>query len=279
MLRPLAHLADREGICVTVLELDSYGNLDEAQFRAALRVSPRLVALNHASNVTGRVNDVGAHFHQAKSVGAATLLDASQTLGRWPVNVEELGADLVAFPSHKGLRGPLGIGGLYVADHLELDQVLVGGTGVRSDLRRHPEDMPTRLEAGTKNRPAIAGLNAALSWLEADGPEFLAREKQLASGLRKGLRAIGGVQVFDEAHEADRLGIVSFRVAGWTVEEAGYVLEQSYGIACRTGLHCAPLLHPALGSAPEGTVRFSPSGATTDDEIERALDAVRRLAA
>jgi cysteine desulfurase / selenocysteine lyase len=279
VLRPLARLADGIGIRVTVVGLDEHGDLDADAFGTALQESPRLVVLNHASNVTGRVNAVSALFHQAKAAGAVTLLDASQSLGHWPVNAPELGADLVAFTGHKGLRGPVGTGGLYVAEHLELEPVLVGGTGVRSDLRLHPSEMPTRLEAGTPNVPALAGLNAALLWLETEGPAFLEQEKRLALGLWEGLRTIDGVCLFDDAPGAARLGLVSFRVDGWAVEETGYVLDQSYGIACRTGLHCAPLLHAAIGSAPTGTVRFSPSGATTEEDIAQTLGAVRRLAA
>lgn len=277
VLRPLAHLADRVGVRVTVVGLDKHGDLDAEGFGQALQESPRLVVLNHASNVTGRMNAVGPFFHQAKAAGAVTLLDASQSLGHCPVNAPEVGADMVAFTGHKGLRGPAGAGGLYVAEHLELEQVLVGGTGVRSDLRWHPTEMPTRLEAGTLNVPALAGLNTALRWLATDGPAFDAQEKQIAEALRRGLRELAGVQLFADAPGMERLSPVSFRVNGWDVEETGYVLEQSYGIVCRTGLHCAPLIHQAIGSAPAGTVRFSPSGATIEAEIAQALDAVRRL--
>jgi selenocysteine lyase/cysteine desulfurase len=279
VLRPLAHLTDRAGIQVTEIGLDEHGDVDAEGFGLALLESPRLVVLNHASNVTGRVNDVGPLFRQAKAAGAVTLLDASQSLGHWPVNAPELGADMVAFTGHKGLRGPAGTGGLYVAEPLELEPLLVGGTGVRSDLRRQPGDMPARLEAGSPNVPALAGLNAALCWLEAEGQAFAERAARLTEALRQGLREIPGVHLFDYTPAAGRLGVVSFRVDGWEVEETGYALEQSFGIACRAGLHCAPRIHAAIGSAPLGTVRFSPSGATTEAEIAQALAAVRRLAA
>jgi selenocysteine lyase/cysteine desulfurase len=155
----------------------------------------------------------------------------------------------------------------------------VGGTGVRSDLRRQPADMPARLEAGSPNVPTLAGLNVALRWLETEGQAFAERSARLTEALRQGLREIPGVQLFDDTPAAGRLGVVSFRVDGWEVEEVGYALEQSFGLACRAGLHCAPRIHAAIGSAPAGTVRFSPSGATTEDEIAQALAAVRRLAA
>jgi len=279
VLRPLARLEDALGIRLTLIGMDSNGHLDEDAFEIALRRSPRLVALNHASNVTGIIQPVDALFARAHKAGSVTLVDASQSLGHVAVDARALNADLIAFTGHKGLRGPAGTGGLYVAPGIELDQVLVGGTGVRSDLRLHPTEMPIRLEMGTPNVPALAGLEAALRWHEEQGEAFLQIETARAEQLRIGLRAITGVRLFGDSEGAQALGIVSFRVSGFSVEETGYVLAESFGIICRTGLHCAPLLHAALGSAPDGTVRLSPSGATSEDEIDRALAAIRRMAA
>ncbi len=279
VLRPLNHLKKRRGITVTVIGLDSDGKIDGRALDRALAGRPALLAMSHASNVTGRVNDVQPAFSRAKAAGAVTLLDASQSLGHVPVRPRELGADLVAFTGHKGLHGPAGTGGLYVSPDVELQPVLVGGTGVRSDLELQPPEMPTRLEAGTPNVPGLAGLAAALRWHEAEGAEHRRRADGAARRLRGELRAIPGVRIFDDDDTAARVGIVSFRVDGWKVEETGYVLAESFGVICRTGLHCAPLIHDAIGSAPEGTVRFSVSGFTTDEEIETAVAAVRRLAA
>jgi cysteine desulfurase family protein len=279
MFRPLARLEDVIGLRVTAIGMAADGSLDEEAFEQALLRSPRLVAFNHASNVTGRILPVAAMFARARQAGAVTLLDASQSLGHLPVNVRELNADMIAFTGHKGLRGPSGTGGLYVAPGVKLEQVVVGGTGVRSDLRLHPPEMPTRLEAGTLSLPDLAGLAAALRWREEQEGEFVAIEAARAERLRTGMRDIPRVRLFGDADKAPGTGIVSFRVEGWNVEETGYALAVSFGIVCRTGLHCAPMIHAALGSAPEGTVRFSPSGATTEDEIETALKSVWRLAA
>ncbi len=278
VLRPLAHLEERAGIHIDIIGLGEDGGLDTDAFERAVDRKPRLVVVNHASNVTGRITPAKRLFRCAKEAGATTLLDVSQSLGHIAVNAFELHADMVALTGHKGLRGPAGTGALYVAPGIELDQAFVGGTGVRSDLRLHPPDMPTRLEAGTPNVPALAGLSAALQWLDAEGEVFAAREQEAKETLRTGLREIPGVGLFDGDPGADGTAIVSFRVRGWDVEETGYVLAESFGIACRTGLHCAPLIHQALGSAPEGTVRFSPSGATTEEDIAYAVDAVRSLA-
>ena len=279
MLRPLARLEDAIGLQVTRVGMAADGSLDQDAFEQALQRSPRLVAFNHASNVTGRILPVAGMFARARKAGAVTLLDASQSLGHLPVNAQELNADLIAFTGHKGLRGPTGTGGLFVTPGVTLEQVVVGGTGVRSDLRLHPSEMPTRLEAGTPNVPALAGLAAALRWQEDQGQHFSAMGQARSEQMRTALRNIPYVRLLGDSGESPAIGIASFRVEGWGVEEIGYVLAESFGVVCRTGLHCAPLIHAALGSAPDGTVRFSPSGATTEGEIETALEAVRKLAA
>ena len=279
VLRPLNHLAQREGIRVRLVGLDADGRIDERAWCAALADRPRLAVLNHASNVTGRIADAALLLGQARAAGAVTLLDAAQTLGHVPVHPTKLNADLVAFTGHKGLHGPPGTGGLYVSPHLDLTQWFVGGTGVRSDLALHPADMPTRLEAGTPDAPALAGLAAALAWFERQGAAHCEREQRLAMRLRAGLRTCTGVQLFGATPPDESIGVVSFAVAGWGIEEAGYALSESFRIACRTGLHCAPLIHAALGTAPAGTVRFSVSGFNSEADIDAALDAVARLAA
>lgn len=278
VLRPLARLEDIRGIRLMIVGVDEHGAIDESDLDRALQQSPRLVALNHVSNVTGRVQSVSTLLARARQAGAVALLDASQSLGHLQFKADELNADLIAFTGHKGLRGPAGTGGLYVAPGIELEQVLVGGTGVRSDLRLHPPDMPMRLEAGTPNVSAQAGLAAAIHWHEEYGDAFRATEAARSEQLRAGLRAIPGVHLYGDWPGAPTIGIVSFTIDGWDIEEAGYALAEGFGIACRTGLHCAPLIHAVIGSAPLGTIRFSPSGATTSDEIEYALEAVRRMA-
>ncbi len=279
VLRPLAHLAERQGVEVIEIGLDDNNLLDFAAFCRALERRPKLVAINHASNVTGRIQDAARYFAAAKKAGAVTLLDASQTMGHARVNPDELFADMVAFTGHKGLLGPPGIGGLYVRPGIELEQWMVGGTGVRSDLTLHPEDMPTRLEAGTPNVPAMAGLALALEWLQEKGHDFARKEMDLARGLREGLSQIGRVNLMDYDPAAERVGIVSFTVEGWEVEEAGYVLQESFGIVCRTGLHCAPHIHAPLGSAPDGTIRLSLSGFNVERDVEYAVQSIKGLAA
>ncbi len=277
LLRPLNHLRERLNLRVTVVGFSEDGALDQEAFERALGEDPALVAINHASNVTGRINEVRTLFRKAKAIGAVTLLDASQSLGHIPVHPEELFADLVAFTGHKGLHGPPGTGGLYVADNLELTPLLVGGTGVRSDLPLHPQEMPTRLEAGTPNIPALAGLAAALRWLDRDNGSFSSKENRLASSLRRRIKECPGVTLFDPCEAVPCLGVLSFRIEGWNIEDAGVALEESFGIVCRTGLHCAPLIHEPLGSAPTGTIRFSVSGFNTDRDIDAGIHALEQM--
>jgi len=281
VLRPLARLQDLLGVRIAYVPLTDDMRLDDKLFNDFLNQKPRLVVLNHAGNVTGRINPVRPWFEKAKSAGATTLLDASQTVGRIPVRPRELSADLVVFPGHKGLRGPLGTGVLWVAPEVSLAPAFVGGTGYKSELREQPEEMPARLEAGTPNTPAFVGLEQSVLYIRNNFADIIAAERSLTQMLYRGLSEIENVQIFDGENlaEDERIPILSFRIAGMELDQAGFALTESFGIHCRTGLHCAPLIHSYLGSLPDGTVRFSPSFATPKEDIDYAIDAVRRLAA
>jgi selenocysteine lyase/cysteine desulfurase len=278
VLRPLYLTELKQQTRVVTVGLDATGCVDTAAFQQALSERPALVAINHASNVTGRVNCVERLFALAKQAGAVTLLDASQTVGHRPVLPLELGANLVAFPGHKGLHGPAGTGALYVGPELDLEPIMVGGTGHHSQSHAHPTEMPERLETGTPNGPGLAGLAAALAWHAENGEDFRERGRQAGQWLRQGLRSISKVRLFDDGSEPERLSLVSFQVRGWPVDEAGLVLVESFNIRCRTGLHCAPLIHQAIGSAAEGTLRLSASGFNTEAEVQAAVAAVAALA-
>jgi len=278
VLRPL-FLLERSGRArLIIIGLDASGSLDCTQFERALGERPRLVAVSHASNVTGRVNPIENWLPMAKQAGAMTLLDASQTVGHISVHPRKIGADMVVFPGHKGLHGPAGTGALYVAPQIELQQLLVGGTGRHSQSRWHPAEMPERLEAGTPNSPGVAGLAAALAWHANHGGEFRQNARCASRRLREGLRSISKVQLLDDRSGVDYLNAVSFQVHGWDVEETGFALRESFGIVCRSGLHCAPLIHQAMGCLDQGTVRLSVSGFNTEPEIESAITALARLA-
>jgi selenocysteine lyase/cysteine desulfurase len=277
VLRPLAHQEDSRGIRVGYVPLGDDFGLDMDAYDRMLEAGPRLVALTHASNVTGRINPVGRLFEKAKSAGAQTLLDASQTAGRIPVLPSELHADMVVFPGHKGLRGPAGTGALYVAPGTRLRPVVVGGTGTRSDLRLQPEEMPLRLEAGTPNMPAFAGLAVAVSHYMERAGDIAVQEAEIARGLVLGLKALPRVRVFDDG-AVDRLPVASFVIDGMDTETVGLALSESFGVECRAGLHCAPLMHRTVGAMSAGTVRLSPCYLDGPSEIARAVQAVGRIA-
>ncbi|MGJ5820466.1 aminotransferase class V-fold PLP-dependent enzyme [Paludibaculum fermentans] len=275
VLRPLERLRRGTGISLRIVRTNPAGGVDADDYAEALQCEPSLVVLGHRSNVTGHVEDIPVLFEQARAAGARTLLDAAQSVGHLDCRAGELHADMIAFSGHKGLHGPPGVGVLYVAPGLELDQTIVGGTGSRSDLPAHPPEMPTRLEAGTPNLTGLAGLEAALAWHEQRGAEHRQRERAIALALRDGLRGVPGLALIPDDDRGG--GIVSFRLEGWRPEELGHCLQESFGLICRSGLHCAPLIHQAMGTAPEGTVRFSVSGFTTEREIGETIDAVARV--
>ena len=274
VLRPLYQLRRERKIRLHIVPVNREGRVEPEDIERAIQEHPpRLTVLNHASNVTGAIQPVADIFSLAKSTGSVTLLDTSQSLGLEPAHAEDLHADMVAFTGHKYLLGPTGSGGLYVSPAVELEPVISGGTGVCSDLTGMPTNMPDRLEPGTPNVPAFAGLAHALQW-QADEPVHLERLEQLTGRLAEGLAAAGADVVFAQP---PRTPVVSFTLPGWKVGDVGYALQTSFGVICRSGLHCAPLIHSYLGTAPKGTLRFSLSRFSTAEEVDFAIDAVGRL--
>jgi cysteine desulfurase / selenocysteine lyase len=274
VLRPLYRLEKKGQIKIKILPCDAQGRVNEGEWREAInRYSPRLAVLNHASNVTGAVNSPGILLKEAKERGCLTLLDASQTLGLLDMDAEKMGADLVAFTGHKYLLGPPGTGGLYVKQGIELEPVLTGGTGIRSDLKEMPPEMPGRLEPGTPCIPQFAGLLYSLNWQKKHPPPSKKMES-LTKILEQGLMNLGAKVI---EVNSERTPIVSFTLPGWDLKETGYILDKSFNILCRTGLHCAPLIHRWLGTAPQGSVRFSLSRFTSPEEVEYTLKVISQL--
>lgn len=274
VLRPLFRLRRTGKIDLHLVACDGQGRARREEWlRLTKELRPALAVLTHASNVTGAVNPVRELFSAVHESGGLTLLDASQTAGLLRLDAGELQADLLAFTGHKYLLGPTGTGGLYVRPGIELDPLLTGGTGVRSDLQEMPPEMPMRLEPGTPATPLFAGLSACLDWQEQHPlpqPSLDRVHTRLEDGMRR-----AGAHVI--AVSGPRTPIISFTLPGWETADAGLALEKGFGIICRAGLHCAPLVHEALGTRPGGTVRFSLSRFTTDDEVDAATDAVSRM--
>lgn len=272
VLRPLYRL-QQKGVRVVSVSTRPWGQVKPEDWERAVKTyAPKLCIFTHASNVTGAVQNAGLLTALAKEQGAAVLLDVSQTLGWIPVELETWGVDLAAFTGHKYLLGPQGTGGLYVRPGLELRPYLLGGTGIQSDLAEMPEEMPLHLEAGTGNEPACHGFLAALRWSRENPADRDKTQKQMET-LKKGLKNLG-CKVLEPMGETTP--VVSFDIPGMNPVEAAYILRESYDIICRAGLHCAPGIMKDLG-LKRGTLRFSLSRFTTEEEIEKALEAVRDL--
>ena len=283
ILRPIAALAQRLTLDVVHVRCDSLGfvDLDELR-RACTEKPPRLVAINHGSNVTGAVQPVREMADIAHDAGAVVVLDAAQSLGHIPVNLAQLGVDLLGASGHKGLLGPAGTGLLAIRPGMEqqLQPVKVGGTGGDSDAVIAPELLPSRYEAGSHNVPALAGVSAAVRYLaERDVASIAQHEAALTTQLIEGLSEIAGVTVYGPPPGPQRLGVVSFAVAGYDPQEFATALDAARGVQARAGLHCAPLLHRALGThAGGGLSRLSIGWANTAEEIAAAIAAVAELA-
>ncbi len=275
--RPLRRM-EGAGVSVTVVPADREGAVDAASMAAAIRRRTRLVAVVHASNVTGTIQPVEEIVRAARARGVFTLVDASQTAGALPISLAALPVDLLAAPGHKGLLGPQGTGFLYVRDGVPLVPLVEGGTGSRSDDDRQPDFYPDALESGTPNSVGAAGLAVSLAWLLRKGVDAIRRkETDLLSEILGAMERIPGVTLYGPRDPRRRVSVVSFRVADMDPAEVGQRLEAGYGILVRAGLHCSPNAHRTIGTFPEGTVRVSPGPFTTRREVALFLSALRAM--
>ncbi len=285
VLRPLWMLREAGVISFDLAPADARGFVDPADLAALLRPETRLVIMTHASNVCGAIQPVAAVGELCRDRGIPFLLDAAQSGGTLPVDMGLIGCDLVAFTGHKGLLGPTGIGGLIVGPDVDLPGTRWGGTGVRSAQRPHLDEYPFRLEAGTLNTVGIVGLGAGLTWVQSHGVSALrAHETALADRLLAGIADHAGVTVHGFGTDdktvlgPDRLPIVALTVTDRDPAAVGMFLDADWNIAARTGLQCAPLAHEAIGTAPDGTVRFGFGPFNTTDQVDRAVAALCAIA-
>ncbi len=284
VLRPLEALKSRIGIEVEMIPFDpATGVIDVSRYSEVLATeNVRLVVLNHASNVTGRVQPVGELTCIAHNHGAHVLLDAAQTAGHWPIHMTELDVDFLAAAGHKGLLGPLGTGILCLRPGLEtqLRPLRFGGTGTVSESLVQPDEMPSRFESGNLNLPGIAGLHAASNWIIDAGIEKLRALIHAATiHLCDALTRIDKVRVLEPCLAEDNCGIVSFNIEGMDCRDVAMILDQTFDIQSRAGLHCAPLAHQALQTNLNGgTIRLSPGVFTTGDNVAQVVYAVQQIA-
>ena len=278
VLRPLYRL-EEGGAALDVVPADRLGRVAYEDLEALLRPDTRAVVCTHASNLTGNVLDIARIGEMAHRRGALLIVDASQTAGALPIDMEAMGIDVLCFTGHKGLMGPQGTGGLCVRPGVEIEPWKVGGSGVHSYDRRQPREYPTRLEAGTLNGHGIAGLSAALDFLQEVGLEAIeAKERALMDRFYQAVSAMDGVTVYGDFSQARRSAIVSLNIRDYDSAAVSDELSETYGIATRPGAHCAPRMHRALGTTDRGAVRFSFSWFNTEDEVDEAIRAVGQLA-
>jgi cysteine desulfurase family protein len=278
VLRPLYRLEEERGIELAVAGADRAGRLDYEELERLVTPGTRLVVCTHASNLTGNVTDIRRAAEIAHAAGALLVVDAAQTAGTRRVNMEELGADVLCFTGHKGLMGPQGTGGMCIRPGVEIRPFKSGGTGVQTYLRQQPPQYPVRLEAGTLNGHGIAGLSAAADWIQRTGVEEIEkREASLTRRFYEGVRDVSGVTVYGD-FSGEHAAIVTLNIGKMDSGEVADILAEDYGIAVRAGAHCAPRMHEVLGTREQGAVRFSFSWFTTEDEIDKAIQAVREIA-
>lgn len=286
VLRPLYHLKKSRNIDLQFVNADKKGILDMSQFEKICDDKTKVVVVNHISNLTGNVNDIKTISKITHKVGAILIVDGSQSAGTRPVDMKELGIDVYCFTGHKSLLGPQGTGGLLVGDGIEIDAWKRGGSGVKTYEEEQPLEYPTRLEAGTLNSHGIAGLSAAIDYLNDVGVDNIEKkEKDLTEYFYNEVIKIDGVKVYgdfswvgDGKPTMQHAAIVSLNVKDYDSGEVSDALSNDYGIATRPGAHCAPRLHIALGTKHQGAVRFSFSYFTTKEELDAAINALKEIA-
>ena len=278
VLRPLYDLQTR-GVSVDFVPADRQGNIRYEDMETLFRPETKAVVCTHASNLTGNLLDIAKIGAMAHAHGALLVVDASQTAGAVPIDMQRMNIDVLCFTGHKGLMGPQGTGGLCIRPGVELRPLLRGGTGIHSYDREQPQAYPARLEAGTLNTHGIAGLHAALKFIEkADVSAIGAHERALMRRFYDGVKDLDGVTVYGDFSRSERAAVVALNIRDYDSAEVADALFADYDIATRAGAHCAPRMHEALGTVQQGAVRFSFSYFNTKNEVDTAIAAVRELA-
>lgn len=278
VLRPLYEM-EKKGVKLTIVKCNEYGMIDISDIENEITEETKLIICTNGSNMTGNYVDIKSIGAVAHKHNVLFAVDASQTAGVFPINVQEMNIDVLCFTGHKGLLGPQGTGGLYVREGLQIRPLKSGGSGVQTFSKTHPIEMPTALEAGTLNGHGIAGLHAALSYLEETGIDTIrAREQELMWKFYQGVKEIPEVVVYGDFSTKNRCAVVSLNIGDYDSSEVSDELLTVYGISTRPGGHCAPLMHESFGTVEQGAVRFSFSHYNTDEEVEIAINAIRELA-
>ena len=278
VLRPLYEM-EKKGVKLTIIRSNEKGTFDLKDMEDAICPETKMVICTNGSNLTGNYIDIEKVGEMAHKHGLLFVVDASQTAGVFPIDVQRMQIDVLCFTGHKGLLGPQGIGGMYVREGLAVRPLKCGGSGVQTYSKTHPAEMPTALEAGTLNGHGIAGLGAAVDYLNETGIDVVReKEQRLMRKFYEGVKEIPDVKVYGDFSTFDRCAIVALNIGDFDSSEVSDALLTEYGISTRPGGHCAPLMHEALGTVEQGAVRFSFSHYNTDEEVDAAIQAVRELA-
>jgi len=300
VLRPLAHFERDGGVGVTRIGRDAQGYVDPDEIRRAINAKTRMVVVNHASNVLGSVQDIEAIGRVTRDAGVVLVVDTCQSAGVLPIRMDAWGIDVLAFTGHKGLFGPMGIGGMIVREGLDVRPMRVGGTGVDSIDPYQPEKYPYHLEAGTLALPGIAGLNAAQKWFASlgreqagDGGKGLSHTEATGAALRhvferehahvdrlmSAFGDVAGVRIYGPTGNRLRVATLAINIGALPADQVGEMLDADYHVCVRAGLHCAPLVHEDEQTVGQnGAVRISPGYFTDDEDLEQAIHAVTEIA-
>lgn len=279
VLRPLYEM-EKEGVELTILPCDSLGNISYEEMEKQIKENTKAIICTHGSNLTGNLVDIKRVGEIAKRNHLLFVVDASQTAGFCEINVQDMKIDILCFTGHKSLYGPQGTGGMYINPEIKVKSLIVGGSGVQTFAKEHPAQMPEALEAGTLNAHGLAGLSAAIDFLWQEGMEKIKeKEKQLMWSFYEKIKEIPGICIYGDFTKKDRCPIVALNIGDYDSGQVSDALYQKFEIATRPGGHCAPLLHAAMGTVEQGMVRFSFSYFNTLEEVEKAVEAIRQLAA
>lgn len=277
VLRPLYEMEAR-GVKLTIVKSNEQGTLNIQDIEDAITEETKLIICTNGSNLTGNYIDLKPIGEMAHKHGVLFAVDASQTAGVFPIDVQDMQIDILCFTGHKGLLGPQGTGGIYVREGLSVRPLKSGGSGVQTYSKIHPTEMPTALEAGTLNGHGIAGLHAALEYLEKTGIDSIRnREQDLMWRFYEGVKDIPNVKIYGDFSTKNRCAVVTLNIGDYDSSEVSDALLTEYNISTRSGGHCAPLMHEALGTVEQGAVRFSFSHYNTEEEVDTAIKAIREL--
>ena len=278
--RPIEALKATRDIKVTIIPCDSIGQIDLCTLEAVLKENPTLVIVNHASNVSGDIQDLLSIGRLTHQYGVPFVVDAAQSAGVIPVDMQNMHIDVLAFTGHKALCGPQGIGGILMSPEIatRVTPLIYGGTGSLSEQLAQPDIMPDKFESGTLNSLGILGLKAGIEFIREFGLESVhKRETELIEKLQRGIEGDSKIQVIGNPDPLKRVGILAVNFIGRDNAIIAHELSKKHDIISRVGMQCAPMAHKSYGTFPHGVIRFSTSVFTTDEEIEKTIRAVKMI--